>query len=304
MSVLQQIIRLKSLLKSYITETKEGNIHFGNFPHVGHIDNKLSMMPYQESMRNWFLPMGIPFTKQTEDRHSLSKKYIAYGIGDELFIHKDLYSRFLGGRGSGMGERTLEVPLTESSTTLERKGWLLPEKELYENLLWRLAIRTSGQDFQKMARVDFDTKLSLDKAFLLKDGWTVNRVIGSNAYYGMIRAKAKADGRRGIMWYNKYLVLADLTGGSGINIDGMMKFDRMPHPHTYSGLNLCIGGYGEPMNRHLNKGEITEFFIVMKRFLTHYNNDSPTFRCPIGRGSTSHLSGKGIKFFTSAMTFS
>jgi len=301
MSGLKDIIKLKGILKNkkYTTETKDGRIHFGNYPHVGQIGNRMSIMPYQDTLRNWFLPFGVPFTTMSGDGMGIKRKYIAYGIGDELFIHKALYDKFVG----RMGASILSIPVTESSTSIARSGWLEEETEKYKSLLWRMSIKTSGPDFQRISRVDFDTKLNIDRDLLARDGWVVNRVLGSNAFYGMCIMKTRVQGQDRVSWYNKYIVLVDLNSGTGLMIDGLMKYDRNPHPHVHPDLRLCFGGYERPLYGHINKGEMTDFFLLMKNFLGQFNPDSPTFRLPIERSQRSSLHGIGHKHFSKHIYF-
>lgn len=299
MSELKDIIRLKSILKKYTSETKDGRIHFGLYPHVGHTGKRMVQMPYQDTLRNWFLPFGVPYTTMSGDNMGLKRKYIAYGIGNELFIHKAMYDKFIGNQTA----QILSTPVIDSGTSLMRAGWQDEENKIYQSLLWRLSIRTSGQDFQQISRIDFDNKLNLDKAVLERDGWLANRILGSNAFYGIYTGPTKIQNDTKIYWYNKYIVLVDVNGGTGLMIDGMMKRERNPHPHVHPDLKLCFGGYERMMMDHINKGEMTNFFLLTKHFLGQYNPQSPTFRLPLEKSQKATLSGPASKYFSKFIYF-
>jgi hypothetical protein len=298
MDGLKDVIKLKSILKKETTEVRDG-VNYGMYSHIGQIGNRMVQMKWQDTLRNWYLPFGVPYTVQTGDANGLKKKYIAYKIGDELFVHKYLYDKYVG----NMNATILTIPVAEETTSLSRSGWLTEEKELYERMLWRLAVRSSGSDFQKISRINFEAQTNIDKDLLARDGWVVNKILGSNAFYGIYQGKTKKQGDNKIYWFNRYIVLVDLVSGSGITVDGLMKWGRNPHPHVHPDLRLCFGGYERHLYDHINKGEITSFYMLMKHFLSQYNPDSPTFRLPLDRSDRSNLSGLASKYFSKYIYF-
>lgn len=298
MEGLKDIVKLRNILMRSTTESK-GKIHFGMYPHVAQIGKQMKIMRWTEHVRNWFLPFGIPLVQDTNDNEGIRRKYIGYAIGEDLFVHKSLYDRYL----KHITAEILYTPITDYSASLARGGWLKDDKDQYENLLWRLAIRNSGHDFQKISQIHFEAKANIDRDLLQRDGWVVNRVLGSNAFYGIWTGPTKEQGGNRVIWYNQYLVILDLTEGTGVRVEGSMRFGRNPHPHVNGNMRLCEGGYTQLIHNHMNRGEITEFFMQMKNFLRQYNPGSPFFPLPISRGDSNTLRGHGSKFFKTKMYF-
>ena len=296
MDGLKDIIKLRNILMRNKTESR-GKIHFGMFPHVAQVEKKMVMMKWTENVRNWFLPFGIPLVMDTRDNVGISRKYVGYAIGEDLFVHKWLYDKYLG----NLTSEILYTPITDYSATLARGGWLKDDKDKYENLLWRLSIRSSGHDFQKISQIHFEAKANIDRNLLYRDGWVVSRVLGNNAFYGIWTGPAMEQGGSRVLWYNQYLVILDLTEGTGVRVEGSMRFGRNPHPHVNGDMRLCEGGYSPIIHNHMNRGEITEFFMQMKNFLRQYNPSSPYFHLPLSRSDANTLRGHGAKFFKTKM---
>ncbi len=299
MEGIKQIIKLRNILMRNV-ERSEGNVHIGMFPHVGHVGKKMVMTKWTEPLRNWFLPFGVPFVVDTRDGVGLNRKYIGYALGDDLFVHKWLFNKYLS---NDMQSEILYTPFTDYSASLARKGWLKEDKEGYEQLVWRLAMKDTGPNFQKITQLNFESKANMDKDLLRREGWVVNRVLGSNAFYGMYTGPTRIPGNNRILWYNKYLVLLDLMEGAGILVDASMRFGSGPHPHINRSMRMCEGGFSTGLHQHMQRGEITEFFMLMKNFLRQYNPDSPIFPVPITRGNVDSCRGAGTKIFLKKMGF-
>ena len=79
-----------------------------------------------------------------------------------------------------------------------------------------------------------------------------------------------------------------------------MNYRGNVQPHI-SGGGLCQGGFDKPLHAHIRKGEITQFFSLMKVFLSDFNSGSPFFRLPLSDEMRGRLSGRRIKYFTSKL---
>jgi len=291
MTKIELITRVGDILDHYTTRV-EGNVHYGRYPQIAMYKDIIRLFPgnYTQSRIGWLIPVGIPYVtkkrpnsgerERDEDKRRVIN--IAYQFGEKLYVHDWYYLDFLGGN---VKNKFLYSPLVDKVIQLSKGGWEAAEQLDYDKFVWQLALKAPAGTFQTITNIDFEMTMDIDVEMLNKIGWVVNQVAGRNAFYGIIETGTVKTGKSKknpkYKWYNKYLCTLDVTGGSGLEIIGILKYGNSFHPHINGSGNLCRNDYGRTIQDRIDKGMITEFFVLMADFLENYNDGSPYFHLPV-----------------------
>lgn len=284
MGDLQTIRSLCTILDKYVNRVN-GNIHFGDYPIVGSYNSDFLQFSQNRLHNEWYLPFGIPFIYHQGRRRNEPSRHIAYLIGERLYVHNKMFREYVG----DVTRTKFYNPQVDAVIELAKGGWSLLEKKKYEDLLWKMALKTTSPEFHRLFGFDFDVVTAVDGDILWKDGWLVNRIFGDNAFYGITECGVKDDDLGGYKWYNKYFVKLNISGGGGIKTFGELHYHNGPHPHVNEVGDLCRGGFEKPLQGHIYKGEITQFFVLMKQFLTHYYRRDAYYTVPLQDSEVENL---------------
>jgi hypothetical protein len=298
MSKMRMVRQVGNILDNFTTKI-EGNIYFGDYPMLALEGNKIRLfkMPANKKCRlGWLIPIGVPYVIKKSGREDLRKITsainVAYQFGEKLYVHSDYYHANL----AGSRDKKLYSPVVDKIIQLTKAGWEAAEQEDYNKFMWQYALKSTVGDFREVAKIDFDMAMSIDTEMLAKVGWTINQVLGRNAFYGIVTAGTKpvsrAKKKKTFRWYNKYLCAIDITGGNGLEVWGYQQYNSNQHPHIGSSGGLCRGSFGREIQDRLDKGLITEFFVMMLDFFEHYNSSSPFFKLPIPAGDADETRGR------------
>jgi hypothetical protein len=302
MSKMQMVRRVCSILDFY-TNDKIGNVSYGNYPMVAIEGKKIRLFNLSRNRvcrLGWLIPIGVPYVvkkrrlDEVDDEGERRRQVvnIAYQFGEKLYVHDMYYQANLG----GPDKKKLYSPAVDKVIQLTKGGWEIDEQEDYSKFIWQYALKTTIGDFRKVANINFEMAMSIDTEMLAKIGWTVNQVLGRNAFYGIVTTGTKPVGRSKknlkYKWYNKYLCALDITGGNGLEVWGYEECNNMQHPHIGERGQLCRGDFAREIQERIDKGLITEFFVLMLDFLEHYNPDSPLLRIPVSRNDADESRGR------------
>jgi len=296
MTKLQDLRTVIGMLEPYISN-KKGNINFGDFPIVAGKDGKFDSFNYRDRFAVWGLPIGIPYVVNVSgDMNKPNIKVAAYMINDRLFVHTGIFKA----HRLDTWLTRLYNPIRGDVLELCKAGWVEKERTSYEQFLWNYCMEVGSADFYQVSGIRFDAKADIDYDILMSDGWYVNRIPGMSAYYGIITCGINKQADDKYDWYNKYFANVELTSGNGVKVYGDMANGHLDHPHIDNGY-LCEQDYAKFMSQHLNKGEMTQFFVLLGQFLRSYSTGSPYFHLPLPHGT--NFSGNNVTYYTSKMRF-
>jgi len=288
--VLRKVI---SILDTYTTKV-ENNVRFGSYPFIAYYEGNMRIFKMMgdralSSLTGWLLPVGIPFMAkhlQKEDEEEEADadrvRVIGYYLGNALYIHENIYGAYVG----GAEDKVFFTPEIEDVIHLAPGGWGIEEQKNFTKYLWQMATKSMSGDFREIADINFEASLNIKRDVLFRDGWVTNRVAGRNIFYGIMECpieqydiEVDTEGKH--FWYNKYLTILDVTGGNGIQTFGIVAYEGNYHPHVSGEGGLCKGNATKMIQDRLNAGLLTEFFIFMKDFLSHYYSDNPFVKMPV-----------------------
>jgi hypothetical protein len=284
MSKLHVIRQIGSILDKF-TERRENNISYGKYPAIVVFGDKIRLFNLNGRLTRlgWLMPIGIPYViKKTmadgSGRNNMIN--IAYQFGERVYVNLDYFSHL-----KHEDEKILYSPTVDKVIQLSKGGWNAIEQADYNKFMWQYVLKTNVGNFRKVSNIEFDMAMSIDAEMLTKIGWTVNQVLGRNAFYGIITTGTKQANRSKknptYRWYSKYLVVLDITGGNGLEVWSYLEYKGNQHPHINAHGQLCRGSFANDIQSRIDKGLITEFFVLMADFLEHYSNKHPFFHLPL-----------------------
>ena len=300
MENIEVLRRIITVLDRHTTKI-ENNVRFGKYPFIAEYEGNIRIFEMMgeealTSLTGWLLPVGIPFmVKYTGNRHDEEDgtttqvdrvRVMGYYLGNALYIHDEIYNRYVVS-DENAEEKIFFTPVLEDFVHITPGGWSAEEQHNFSKYLWQFATKSMSGDFREVADINFEAAMDIKRDILFKDGWVTNKVAGRNIFYGITECPVEQhnvsddipDGQ--YLWYNRYLTILDVTGGNGIQTFGMATYQGNYHPHVSGGGGLCRGNAQRTIQNKLNVGQLTEFFIFMKDFLSHYHSENPFCNLPV-----------------------
>jgi hypothetical protein len=291
--------RIITILDRYTTRV-EDNVRYGDYPFISQYNGHIRLFIFDDveqtrrSLTGWLLPVGIPFLMSYIGRRPTSEesvnraRVIAYYLGNALYVHETMFNEFIDSKE----KKVLFNSEQENYVSVVPGGWNTEEQHGFSKYLWQFVVKSMSGDFREVMNINFESILHVNTDILFRDGWVVSKIAGRNVFYGIVDCPVEqynvtVDVGEKYIWYNKYLTILDITGGNGIQTFGRVAYGECYHPHVSGEGNLCRGNATRMIQDKLNNGLLTEFFIFMKDFLSHYYHENPFFKLPISQNNTN-----------------